>query len=807
MKAWPIICSVIILTVLAATVVAEDSDALPKGASVSIGERDYSDIGAALAAASPGDTVKVWCPDYRSVIHVGGDVSVPKGVTLLLSFDGSDTDTVDADRADDSKYSRKVATDRAKYQTTTVQVDSKATLTVYGRIAVGSILSWPGNFDYQGHTSGAHATLTVNGSVVVADGGRLDAYGFVNGNGKVTASPGSIVSQPLIVTEYVGGDYAACQYSNGQSIFNRYAFQNVRCDVEYQHGSALKGLVNLYANNQYNKTEVSLVGSSDSLFLTVEGSSVTTTYDLDSYLESDWESNIYRDVGKMTVTIRGGGSLGSFSVTAEGRTMDTSEVVMSIPYNIDITFEDGSYVLDKRFRVLPGSVMTVGADATLEVTGELHIVDGMHDHVFRDKYYPRTETLQAGGMSALGRIVVNGTLVLGDGCTFTGLVEAGKVGATVKVSEKVSVLEGDFDYGVDDVFRAGFKSSTIDDLVVRHLSARVDGPDVEENLVPGGVYTATDVSGHVFASFDYRDEIEGRSGTITVDEQVYGTWSHDLPLIEVNVTHTSGGTTSPSGKVFVEKGSDLTITVVPNDGFRISEMKVGGEKVRPGSSVVLKAVGSDTTVEIAFQKVIGITSGSLSSADATDLVSQYNEYIGTSPDTGAAIIVTSTGESVDLGAGCLKAMSESRIPFTFVFGTTTLTYNGGGDVADGATRLSVTSPGNGAKLPSGDADVLADLQIAIPAGTPFTVTAQVDTVDGELRGFTSNGETDVSYDPVLGTVSAITDSPGPLVFAICHEKGGSILPIVIVLIAIIAVIAVVILWKTNLIKLNNKIRP
>ena len=408
----------------AAIIMADASDA-DGGCEARIGDVLYEDVGDALAASVPGDLVIVM---DGSVLD--GDAEVPEGVTLLLPYtDGMgdvdpDGKAFGPDPTKDGQY-RKRAGD--SYCVTRMTVPEGITLAVNGEIIVGGIVSEEFTFDYQGHTWGDHARLQVDGDLVMRNGSSLACYGYVVGDGSMMAEPGSRVREMLILTDYVGGDRMRSLFEDDQSPFDRYTYSNIMCPSEFQHGSRLIGMLALYADKRIMESEINIIGlraeGSKSLIELEQGASAVLSYDGSKYVKAEWESNIWDDVGRTTVTISGGASFGALWISYSGQTVDTSKLAFSVPYNFEYVLEDGVYRMDAGLRLLPGSEMYVGEDAVLMVGSQLIAFDGLVDIPYRDKYYPGPELLQSYGFSAHGRLVVDGTLEIGSGAKAAGVVE------------------------------------------------------------------------------------------------------------------------------------------------------------------------------------------------------------------------------------------------------------------------------------------------------------------------------------------------------------------------------------------------
>ena len=238
------------------------SDGSDASGGARIGDDVYGSVSEALTASVPGDVVFA-IPSDDGMLQIEGDLLVPAYVTLVLPYseDCDPSGTKDGESMETT--SAKTSADR--YMALTIPKGSS--LTVDGTLIVGGVLSRPFAFDYQGHTSGPFAQLNLDGSLKIRDGAALYCYGFVKGAGTVSATAGASVYEPMVVTDYVGGDMAYCNYTNGQSPFNRYAMYNIQSRYSMEYGAVLYGMVNLYANGANNKGMAPVVGYEDGLLL------------------------------------------------------------------------------------------------------------------------------------------------------------------------------------------------------------------------------------------------------------------------------------------------------------------------------------------------------------------------------------------------------------------------------------------------------------------------------------------------------------------------------------------------------------
>lgn len=111
----------------------------------------------------------------------------------------------------------------------------------------------------------------------------------------------------------------------------------------------------------------------------------------------------------------------------------------------------------------------------------------------------------------------------------------------------------------------------------------------------------------------------------------------------VTVSVGDNGTVSPSGDTPVAYGDDLTISIVPDEGYRISKVTMDGEDVTSsvtGQELVLREVKSNHDVTVAFEKItytVAVSSGGHGSVDPDgDVLVEYGDSLTVkiAPDTG-----------------------------------------------------------------------------------------------------------------------------------------------------------------------------
>ena len=171
----------------------------------------------------------------------------------------------------------------------------------------------------------------------------------------------------------------------------------------------------------------------------------------------------------------------------------------------------------------------------------------------------------------------------------------------------------------------------------------------------------------------------------------------------VSISSGMNGTVSPSGDVPVAYGDDLTISIVPDEGYRISKVTMDGEDVTSsvtGQELVLREVKSNHDVTVAFEKItytVAVSSGGYGSVDPDgDVLVEYGDSLTVkiAPDTGYVlksvildgIDVTSSVSGLVFVLNDVVSDHSVRVEFEVITYTVTVTAGENGS-ADPTTSV------------------------------------------------------------------------------------------------------------------------
>ena len=400
--------------------------------------------------------------------------------------------------------------------------------------------------------------------------------------------------------------------------------------------------------------------------ITVDGEPVGLTNNLNVFMDRDREIFIeFREASSddvevevdvsitevMGIIVTGG--IGDVSKTYEWGTLTPGGTISVVPgtsITFTLTLADGYRFVDMRINgneVPPSETFVVG-DITADMNIELWLMKtdvdpGMYvihaEHNGHGSVTPSDCEVAAGGSVTLtvspndgymvSSVLVNYSEVeLSDGKLVLSDIDGNKVVSVtfeeIEYTETVTVSVGD----------NGTVSPSGSVVVER-------GEDLEQTITPDDGYRiasvildGTDVTSEVKDSvFILSNVVSGHSVSVVFERIVY----------TVEISYGVGGSVSPSGDVPVAYGDDLTISIVPDEGYRISKVTMDGEDVTSsvtGQELVLREVKSNHDVTVAFEKItytVAVSSGGHGSVDPDgDVLVEYGDSLTVkiAPDTG-----------------------------------------------------------------------------------------------------------------------------------------------------------------------------
>ena len=314
-----------------------------------VGAAKYDNLSDAAAAAAESkiDKTVILLNDGT----ITGDHVIPAGVTLLIPYNDANT-AHGATPACTSKDGTEVTwVEPYSYRTLTMAAD--ATITVNGALEVGGRHSAAAAGRPAAPTDALGYIYMTAGSHIEVNG-ELLAWGYIYGDGTVTANNGASIYEVFQITDLRGGN-ATWAMAGDLMVFpmTQYYVQNIEVATTYYHGATEYISTSFFLASQcITAPPIKFIGE-DAMFQTGENCSIVKEYD--------------PATDTLNLDAYGDCALSSIVVTLAGNTVDSTNFVLPISNNINISIWSGTATLKQDIAMLPGSSLTVGPAATLEI--------------------------------------------------------------------------------------------------------------------------------------------------------------------------------------------------------------------------------------------------------------------------------------------------------------------------------------------------------------------------------------------------------------------------------------------------------
>lgn len=386
---------------------------------VKVGNNYYT-IEDALDVAKEGQTIFVLNDTAFATQEIAGvlynDVkfkTVKTGVTLLLPFNENDTvGHIGAGKEGSDNYKATAAlTGTAKLYKTLV-IPEGIEVIVNGNLIVGAQTGTTAAGGVQNGIRGNYCEISLGGTITL-NNATLEVYGYIKGNGEITANNTTVIEN-MRITGWLGGRESAGRYiGDGKSLigstnvdnpvqfpFSHYELRSVQLSITLHKGSKLQG----YAKIATSAISV-LPAQINEAWLTFVSSDNNESAGLVRMKSSDAKVvKTFKD-GRVGIETFGSVEDGYTSISLKVATMTISmaseKVFFPICGKTDIVIKSGTFTQKYKYKLMPGSSLTIENGATLNQNGSIVVYTGDFKDV-SDTHYP----------SGLGdaKFTVDGTL-------------------------------------------------------------------------------------------------------------------------------------------------------------------------------------------------------------------------------------------------------------------------------------------------------------------------------------------------------------------------------------------------------------
>lgn len=316
----------------------------------------FDDLNEAVSYAQANSQNKI---TLASDGKITGTYTIPSGVTLLIPFD--EAETLYTDKPESIE---KYETPRAFRKLTMAPGSS---ITVDGAISVGG---------KHCHTMGSlgpsgpygQIDMAAGSTITLRNGANLYAWGYITGDGQITAEFGATVYEYFQVRDWRGGTATSDMLGKKQKVFplSQYYVQNIEAALTIQAGAAERTYISISVKVLFIDTvktaTIDFIGSTNSLFRLGNGGTLTKKYD--------------SKTDRTTYTTTGSASLDSLALGISGYNIDSKDYVLPVNSNMTLNILSGSVAMNCDAALLPGAQINIAKDA------ELNIVSGKSLYVY-----------------------------------------------------------------------------------------------------------------------------------------------------------------------------------------------------------------------------------------------------------------------------------------------------------------------------------------------------------------------------------------------------------------------------------------
>ena len=388
---------------------------------VKVGNNYYT-IEDALDVAASGQTIFVLNDTAFATQDIAGvlynDVkfkTVKTGVTLLLPFNENDTvGHIGAGKEGSDNYKATAAlTGTAKLYKTLV-IPEGVEVIVNGKLIVGAQTGTTAAGGVQNGVRGNYCEISLGGTITL-NNATLEVYGYIKGNGEITANNTTVIEN-LCITGWLGGSESAGRYiGDGKLLtsstnvnnpvqfpFSHYELRSVQLSITLHKGSKHQGYAKIATGDSFGGLIAAQINEA---WLTFVSSDSKESSGLVRMKSSDAKVVKTFKGGRVGIETYGSVEDGYTSITLKVATMTISmaseKVFFPICGKTDIVIKSGTFTQKYKYKLMPGSSLTIENGATLNQNGSIVVYTGDFKDV-TDTHYP----------SGLGdaKFTVDGTL-------------------------------------------------------------------------------------------------------------------------------------------------------------------------------------------------------------------------------------------------------------------------------------------------------------------------------------------------------------------------------------------------------------
>ncbi len=296
-----------------------------------------------------------------------GDYTIPAGVTVLVPFDANYSLYTESPVAVKNNGSNPFV---KPYVYRTLTLSEGVNLNVLGNLSISAKYAGGESMFNCGVPTGAYGHVYMEGGSNITVSGGLYVWGYITGDGVVTANSGANVYENIQFYDFRGGSAISSilgvlgvlggDPTHDVFPFSQYYVQNIETKLVLHSGATEYAVTAIALNNEEPiSTTVKFIGTSDAMFLMDEGTTVTKEY--------------VPETDRLILTVDGNMAMGSMSVSAAGMTLNSSKFKLPINSNITIQVNSGMISVTQDLDIHPGAQIIVGEAAMVEIASGYNV--------------------------------------------------------------------------------------------------------------------------------------------------------------------------------------------------------------------------------------------------------------------------------------------------------------------------------------------------------------------------------------------------------------------------------------------------
>lgn len=368
----------------------------------------YTTVEKALLETTSGGTTYI-LPGKNPFIN--NDCSVGSGVTLCIPMtfndaNGTITAEWDGSRTDgsgtnDDKYKtgifKNIIIDGThtpsdstqqkvdKYRMNQVFLNAKLTVEQGGYLYIGGVNGSDESL-VKNQVTGQYSEITMSSKASLDIEGEVTCLGYIkeadksnNGSNVIVEKTGTL-KVPLVFYDFKGGNVSVAFYIAKIFPLSQWDMPNIQSQLTVNYGGKLVGSWLLNMNDTYFSGEAQILASDNAFFnMANENSKAVIKYNPSSYLYTTWTDSSFwykkgtkydpKGKGLTSFDLYGGGEFGTLSVSFKLGVIPydivSSDFDLPINYRYQIGLHNGTFNLGNKIKFMPGSLLHVYEDATL----------------------------------------------------------------------------------------------------------------------------------------------------------------------------------------------------------------------------------------------------------------------------------------------------------------------------------------------------------------------------------------------------------------------------------------------------------